>query len=57
MKRTAAAFLALAVTAGFAGSALAAPSGPQLHGKPLYDQWAKLELVKTTGMQRGAGIR
>ncbi len=52
MKRIAAAFLTLVVTAGFAGPVLAAPSGPQLHGKPLYDQWAKLELVKTTGMQR-----
>jgi dipeptidyl-peptidase-4 len=66
MKRTAAALLALVVIAGFAAaSATTGPAAPtrssettgsQLRGKPLYDEWAKLELVKTTGTQRIAWL-
>lgn len=50
MKRTIAVCAALAVALASAPAPIAA--GPQLRGKRLYDEWAKLELVKTTGTQR-----
>ena len=49
MKRTIALCAILGLLLGLAHSAAAEP---QLRGKKLYDEWAKLDLVKTTGTQR-----
>lgn len=53
MKRLISIILVLAV--GF-GWALPAGADPQLRGKNLYDEWAKLEIVKTTGTQRATWL-
>jgi len=45
-------FLDILVVSVCLGLAVPAAAGPQLRGKKLYDDWAKLELVKTTGVQR-----
>ena len=49
MKRYSQIILVLAVCISVA---LPAAADPQLRGKKLYDEWAKLELTKTTGTQR-----
>ena len=43
--------LSLVILAGLT-AALTAQTAPPLRGKALYDDWAKLEIVKTTGVQR-----
>jgi len=49
MKRLSSLFLVLIVSLGLI---LPAAASPQLRGKKLYDEWAKLEIMKTTGTQR-----
>ena len=61
MKRSAPAQLApvliLALSAALiAPVSISAQPAPPLRGKALYDQWAALEIVKTTGLQRVAWL-